>query len=33
MRVGEILAVVHLFRVKKAAFLIERKSERLMTLA
>jgi hypothetical protein len=31
--VGEILAIMHLFRVKKAAFLVKRKSERLMTLA
>jgi hypothetical protein len=30
---GEIFAVVHLLRVEKAAFLVKRKSERLMTLA
>ena len=33
VRVGEIFAVMHFFRVEEAAFLIERKPERLMTLA
>jgi len=31
--VSEIFAVMHFLRVKKAAFLVKRKSERLMTLA
>ena len=30
---GEIFAIVHFLRVEKTAFLVERKSERLMTLA
>ena len=33
MRMGEIFAVMHFLRVEKAAFLVERKPERLMTLA
>jgi hypothetical protein len=32
MRVGEFLAVVHLFGVEKPAFLVERKPQRLMGL-
>ena len=33
MRMGEIFAIMHFLRVEETAFLIERKSERLMTLA